>query len=260
MTASKAGTVVFITGAFVGHACWNDWKTHFENKGYTVLVPPWPYKDADPAALRARHPDKKLAALTLPELTAHYVDLLKKLPEKPIVIGHSFGGFLTQLMVNRDLTAAGVAIHSVPPQGVFPLEFSFYKSNTKALGYFSNIEEPYLRSFESWQYAFTNGMSLEDQRRTYDELIIPESKRAVRGALGNDGKVDFAKEHAPLLILAGSDDNCIPASLNRRNFNRYKKNGSVTEFVQKEGRTHFVLGQPTWKEDADSILEWIGRN
>ncbi|MGH7456622.1 MAG: alpha/beta hydrolase, partial [bacterium] len=127
----------------------------------------------------------------------------------------------------------------------------------KSLGLFTSTKKTYLMSFMDWQYAFVNGMSLEDQRAAYENNTIPESKTVARGGLSSAAKVDFAKPHAPLLITSGSMDNIIPAHLNRRNFEKYKKNGSVLEYKEFPGRNHFVLGQPTWKEDADYILNWI---
>lgn len=262
MKTINSKTVVFITGAFVTHHGWAEWKTYFEDRGYKTLAPAWPFKEGTPAELRARQPnDTDLAGLTLTELVDHYAAIIKSLPEKPILIGHSLGGMITQILVNRDLAAAGIAIHPAPTLGVFPYEFSFLKAGWRALGIFSSLKKTYLMSFKTWQYAFVNGMSLEDQKKAYEENTIPESKTVARGGLTKAAKVDYAKPHAPLLITSGSEDNIIPAHLNKRNFNKYKKdNGSVIEYKEFKGRNHFVLGQPTWKEDADYILEWIGRN
>jgi len=260
MKTSKSKTIVFITGAFVSNSCWDEWKSYFESKGYTTIAPPWPYKDAPADVLRKRQPnDTDLAALTLTEVIDHYADIVKSFPEKPIVIGHSLGGLMTQIIVNRDLPAAGVAIHPVPTLGVFPYEFSFLKAGWKSLGLFTSIKKTYLMSFKDWQYAFVNGMPLAEQKAAYEALTIPESKTVARGGLSSAAKVDYDKPHPPLLITSGDKDNIIPAHLNIRNFRRYKKNGSVLEYKEFKGRNHFVLGQPTWKEDADYILEWLDK-
>lgn len=237
-------TILFITGAFVSHDGWKDWKNYFENKGYTTLVPPWPFKDAPVDVLRKRPPnDTDLAALTLHQLVDHYVTIVKGLPQKPIVIGHSLGGLITQILVNRDLVAAGIAIHSAPP-----------------LGLFTPLRKTYLMSFKDWQYAFVNGMSLEEQKEAYESNAIPESKRVSRGGLTSAAKVDFEKMHVPLLLTAGDKDHIIPAHLNFRNYKKYKRNGSVLDYKVFPGRNHFVLGQSTWNEDADFIMNWINRH
>lgn len=257
MNTIQSKTVLFITGAFVSNSCWDEWRTYFESKGFTTLAPAWPHKEGTAAALRASQPNREIASIRLQHLVDHYSKIAKSLPEKPIVIGHSLGGLLTQILVNRDLAAAGVAIHSVPPQGIVPTQFSFIRSTWKALGYLTDTSKSYLMSFSDWQYAFTNNMPLAQQKAAYDAIAIPESKLCLRDGLTSVAKVDFAKPHVPLLILAGDIDHCIPASLNATNYNKYKKNGSVTDFKVMPGRNHFVLGQPTWKEDADYALNWL---
>lgn len=260
-TTTNTKTVVFITGAFVSHTGWSEWRKYFEAKGYKTVAPAWPHKDGTAEELRDLHPDDNpdLAGMTLQELIDHHVDIVAKLPEKPILIGHSTGGLLVQLLVNRGLAAAGVAIHPFPPQGVIPYEFSFLRAGWRALG-FGSQRKTYLMSLPTWQYAFVNGMPYEEQKRAYDENVTPESKRLARGALTKLASVDFDKPHAPLLITAGDKDHIIPATLNRRNYDRYPQNSSVTEYKNFPGRNHFVLGQDTWREDADYIVEWLQKH
>lgn len=255
MKTIQSKTIVFITGAFVNHACWDNWKVFFESKGYKTLAPPWPGKEGDPPTLRARHPDKALAAITLKDVLGKHVDIIKSLPEKPILIGHSAGGLMSQLLMNQGLAAAAIAIHPAPPQNVIPYELHFFKSTSGALGLFTSLNKTYMMPFEKWQYAFTNGMSFEDQKNAYYAIATPESKRFVRSGLTKLAAIDFKSKHVPLLIIAGSKDNCIPAHLVKRVFRRYNGN-SVTEYKEKD-RNHYVLGQPTWKEDAEDILNWI---
>lgn len=254
--------IVFITGAFVSNSGWNEWKNYFESKGFNTAAPPWPYKNGSAAELRNRQPDDKdLARLTLKELVDHYANIVKGFPEKPIAIGHSLGGLITQILVNRELVAAGIAIHSVPPKGVFPYEFSFLRAGWKALGLFTSLDKTYLMSLSDWQYAFVNDMPLDEQKKAWEENTIPESKTVTRGGLTNAAKVDFKKPHPPLLLTSGDKDHIIPAHLNMRNFKAYAKdNGSVLAYKEFTGRNHFVLGQPSWKEGADYILDWIRAN
>lgn len=253
-------TVVFITGAFVTHNGWNEWKRYFEAQGYTTYNPSWPGKEGEVAELRAKHPanNTKLATLTLREVVDHYAAFVQSLPEKPILIGHSMGGLITQILINRGLGSAGVGIYPFPPLGVVLFEFSFLKSAWKALGLFTSLKKTYMMSFKDWQYAFVNGMSLADQQKAYNENTIPESKTVARGALTPVAKIDFSRTHAPLLITSGDKDNILPHTLNYRNFKRYKQNnGSITDYKEFKNRNHFVLGQDTWKEDADYILNWL---
>ncbi|WP_316843918.1 alpha/beta hydrolase [Pedobacter psychrodurus] len=259
MKTTETKTIVFITGAFVSSDCWNDWKDYFEEQGYKTHVPAWPHKDAPACTLRQRHPDADVAALRLTTLTDYFTNIVEALPEKPILIGHSMGGLITQLLVQKGLATAGIAIHSLQPQGIFTFKFSFYKAGWAALGFFTDSQKTYLMSFAEWQYAFTNGMPYEEQKEAYYNLLVPESKLLIRDATTSTAKIDFNRPHVPLLFLSGSADRFIPASLNYTNYKKYTHRESVTAYKEFAGRNHFVLGQPGWKEQADFILNWLSK-
>jgi len=253
----KSRTVVFVTGAFVSNACWEEWETYFQNKGYKTLAPAWPNKQGTAATQRAKHPDSAVASLTLTQVVDHYAGIIAGLDEKPIIMGHSYGGLITQLLVQRELAEAAIIYHSVAPKGVISLKWSFVKSVTPALGLFTSKNKTYLMTFKQWQYTFTNGMPLDQQQSSYDRLVIPESKRAAKGALKREAKIDFNKPHVPMLFISGDKDHIIPASLNYANFKRYKDKHSIIQYKEFIGRNHYSLSQTTWKEDADYVLDWL---
>ncbi len=183
---------------------------------------------------------------------------MQQLPERPILIGHSFGGLIAEILLNKDLGRC-LRCHSfgAAERGA-PIRIRLLKSNLKALGFFTSIHKTYLMSFKKWQFVFTNGMSIEQQWDAYEKFAIPESKKVIRGGLTSAAKVDFRKPHLPILILAGKKDHCMPAHLCHRVYKKYKSGNSesVTEYVVKD-RNHFVLGLPTWKEDAEFVLNGI---
>jgi len=258
MKSINSKTVIFIHGAFVHASGWDHWQAYFESKGYKTIAPPWPSKEAAPSKLRSEHPYSPIAKLRLRQVINHYADIISKLPEKPIIIGHSLGGLITQVLVNRDLGAAGICIHPVPPQGVLPYEFSFLRAGWKSLGLFTSTKKTYLMSLSDWQYAFTNGMSLKEQKESYDISVVPESKLVARDGLTSAAHVDFKKKHAPLLILGGTKDHIMPSTLSYRIYKKYSKtNGSVIEYKEYPGKNHYVVGPSTFKEIADYILPWI---
>jgi pimeloyl-ACP methyl ester carboxylesterase len=250
-------TIVFITGAFVSNSCWDEWRIYFENNGYYTHIPAWPHKDAPADELRQRHPDTEVASTRLTDLVEFYTGIIKQLPDKPILIGHSMGGLITQLLLQHDLALAGIAIHSLQPQRVRTFKYSSYKAGWGALGYFTSTKETYLMSFREWQYAFTNDMPFEEQKEAYYKLLVPESKLVIRDTLTKAARVDFSKPHAPLLFVSGSMDHFIPASLNYSNYKKYTDSNSITDYIEFTGRNHFVLGQSTWKENADYIIDWL---
>jgi pimeloyl-ACP methyl ester carboxylesterase len=259
MNRQEPRTIVFITGAFLHHSCWEEWTKFFERQGYTVIVPPWPNKDAPPDVLRSRHPDAEVAAMRLARLSGYFKDVVMRLAERPVVIGHSIGGLIAQQLLSQGLASKAVAIHSVPPQGVFVFSLSFLKAGWPALGFFTPASKTFMINFRQWQYGFANGMPQEWQEREYC-LAIPESKRVVRDTIGAAAKVDFRQSRGPLLLVAGDADHTIPAKLNFANYRKYASAGSVTDYKLFPGRNHGVLLQPGWEEVASYILDWLKTN
>jgi len=250
-------TILFITGAFVSHHCWDQWKDWFGERGYRTIAPPWPNKDATATVLRQRQPDAAIASQRLGPLTAYFEEIAAQLPEKPILIGHSMGGLIVQLLLQRGHGEAGIAIHSLQPKGVFTFKWSFLKAGWGPLGFFTSTQRSFLMSFRQWQYAFTNCMSYDQQKDAYYQLLTPESKLVVRDSITDAAKVDFERPHAPLLFLAGAIDHFIPASLNYSNFKKYSDTHSITAYKEFPDRNHFVLGQTGWEGHAAYILNWL---
>lgn len=259
MNKKTASSIVFITGAFVHHSCWDEWRTYFGAHGFDTFATPWPHKNAPAETLRNRQPDAAIASNRLASITNYFADTIKEMKEPPILIGHSIGGLIVQLLLQGGIGAAGVAIHPVAPRGIFTFNPSFLKAGWAALGFFTSTRKSFLHSFKSWQYAFTNGMTVDQQKDSYYRYAIPESKRIVRDTIGSAAKVDYKKKKAPLLITSGDLDHSIPASLNYSNYKKYRNNPSVTDYKKFPARNHFVLGQPGWKEDAEFILQWLSR-
>jgi pimeloyl-ACP methyl ester carboxylesterase len=164
---------------------------------------------------------------------------------------------LTQLLLQRDLGVAGVAVDSVPPQGVIPTQLSFIRAGLPVLNPFVPISRPYYMTFKQFQYAFANGLPLEAQKAAYDAQTVPESRRVAWGALSSVAKVDFKKARPPLLFIAGTKDHFIPESLNRTNHRRYKASPAVTDFKEFPGRNHYIIGAEGWEEVADYVLNWL---
>jgi pimeloyl-ACP methyl ester carboxylesterase len=248
-------TIVLIHGLFMNAKSWAGWKTYFEGAGYRVIVPEFPHHTGEPATLRSNIPDG-LRKLDLATVVAHFEQVIRGLEEPPILIGHSIGGLVVQLLLNRGLGKCGVSIDPAPPKGVFTTKWSFLRANLPTINPLKG-NSPCLPSVKWFHYAFCNVMSMEETQRIYDELVVPEARNIPRQSTKKAGKVDWDKPHAPLLIIAGEKDNIIPPSLNRKNFERYPQNGSITEFKEFPGRSHILCAQPGWEEIAGYIKTWI---
>jgi pimeloyl-ACP methyl ester carboxylesterase len=257
MTGASAKSVVFITGTFLGSNCWDEWKLYFESKGYKCIAPSWPYKDASPEELRNRHPDAAVASNRLGGLIDYFADIADELPYKPILIGHSLGGLIVQLLLQCGLGAAGVAIHSFPPPGIGTFKLSFLTAWLGAMGFFTSDRKTYMMSFKNWKDAITNGMTCEQQKQSFYRYAIPESKLVIRDAFKSIARINFNNAHPPLLFTSGGRDQIIPASLNYNNYKKYTNWNSITDYKEFKNHNHLVFGQPAWKENADFILYWL---
>jgi len=252
-----AKTIVFMHGAFMTPLCWEHWIPRFEARGYTCLAPAWPGRDRPVEVLRAAHPDPELGRLTLNAVIAHYAEAIGALERKPILIGHSVGGLVAQILLGRGAAAAGVAIHSTPSGGVLPISRTYWRSNWGMIGPFSGAGTPKALTFEEFQQAFANGLPPEAQRAAFERYIVPESRRVARDARRDAGRVDFARPHPALLMTAGLLDRIIPARLSFNSFSRYRQRGSITEFRAFDGRGHMVVVEPGWEEVADFVADWL---
>lgn len=255
-TASKQ-SILFITGAFVSHIVWENWLEYFGRRGFCVLAPAWPHKQDDAASPKDNQPhNPALALLSLENVTDHFRSVAESLDEPPIVIGHSLGGLIAQILVNQGYAKAGVAIHSMPPRGVLPYELSFLRSSWKILGLFPSVERTYLMPFRDFQYAFGNRMSHLQQEEAYERYIVTESGNVSRAGLTKAASIDFSRRHGPLLLTAGVYDNWIPAHLTRRIYRRYRNTDSIVDYAEFK-TSHGVLTEDRWLEEAAYIENWL---
>jgi pimeloyl-ACP methyl ester carboxylesterase len=255
-----ARTIVFIHGMYMNPLCWEHWVPWFEKKGYRCLAPAWPGRDAAPEALRAAHPDARLGALTLVDVLDHLDGVIRKTGEKPILIGHSMGGLSAQLLLQRGIASAAVVIDTAPPAGVVTPRWSFLKSNWPHITPFKRQDVPIPMTLKRFCYTFVHTLSPEKQALVFERYVVPESRRIPRQSLTRAARVDFKAPHAPLLLIAGSEDRIIPASLNKTNYGKYRDKSSVTGFREFPKRTHFIIGQENWQEIAQYIHEWLTEN
>ena len=252
-------TVIFIHGMFVTYRSWDGWADRFKQRGHACEVPHWPGRDATPAELRARHPDPAVGRLSLGDLLAYYEAIVRAQKEPPILVGHSMGGLIVQLLINRGLGARGVAIDSAPPKGVLSLRWSFLRSNWAILNPFVSKNAPLLLSENQFRYAFAHTLPPERVHAIYQQAVVPESRVVGRAALSDVARIDWQKPHAPLLFVTGGKDHIIPASLNRTNAGKYKDAASRVDVKDFDGRTHYtILDGEGWTEVADAVADWIG--
>jgi pimeloyl-ACP methyl ester carboxylesterase len=262
-SAQQPDTIVLIHGLWMTPRSWEAWIPYYEAKGYRVIAPGYPGFEVEVEALR-RDPSI-IASLTVPQTVDHLASVIGALERPPILIGHSFGGTLTQLLLQRGLGAAAVAIDSAPTEGVRVTPLSQVRSLFPIL---NNPAKAHLAvgfTPAQFHYAFTNTLTAEESQRVYDRYHIaaPGSWVWAYGLLANwkPGKQETAVDYrnpdrAPLLFIAGGADHIMPATVNRSNAGKYKHSGTVTEYREFPGRSHWTCGEAGWESVADAALEW----
>jgi pimeloyl-ACP methyl ester carboxylesterase len=255
-------TVVFIHGGWVTPRCWDPFVSYFEAHGYGCLAPAWPGKDRSVEAIRSD--PSPLAGLGIAEIVDHYERIVRSLDEPPILIGHSFGGLFVQLLLDRGLGSAGIAIDSAAPKGIF----AFEPTTLLSLGRIFLIPFGWRRvvrwTFTEFRYAFVHTMPLAEAKAIWDAHIVPDSGRpffqAGLSALDRNSpaQVDFVNPaRPPLLLIAGEDDRAMTPVVVRRMFRAYQASPARTELRTFPGRTHWLIAQDGWEEVAESCIEWI---
>ncbi|MFP2924971.1 alpha/beta hydrolase [Pyxidicoccus sp. 3LG] len=252
-------TIVLIHGLWMTPRSWERWAERYKSRGFKVLAPAYPGLEVEVEALR-RDPSP-IEKLTIEETVHHYETLIRGLEHPPIIMGHSFGGAITQVLLDRGLGAAGVAIDSVSVKGVLRLPFTTIRATFPVLSNPANRHRAVPFTHEQFRYAFTNTLTEQQSAAVYERYHIPAPGRFVfDGALANFNphaatKVDFDKEdRAPLLFIAGGEDHIMPAALNKSNARHY--NTGVVAYKEFPGRAHYTLGQEGWEEVADYALSW----
>ncbi|GAA2220127.1 alpha/beta fold hydrolase [Promicromonospora sukumoe] len=266
MNAAQPDTVVLVHGLWMTPRSWEAWVDHYRAKGLNVVTPGYPGFEVEVEALR-EDPDI-IARLTVPETVDHLAGVIEALPSKPIIIGHSFGGTLTQLLLARGLGAAGVVIDSAPTEGVRVSPLSQARSLFPALKNPANRHRAVGFTPEEFHYAFTNTLSEEESRQVWERYAIAAPGHWVweYGLFANfkpgpqETWVDYAADRAPLLFIAGSEDHIMPPAVNRSNAKHYDKSPAVTEYYEFEGRDHWTCGAEGWQEVADHALAWAQKH
>jgi pimeloyl-ACP methyl ester carboxylesterase len=259
--AEQKPTVVLIHGLWMTPLSWEHWVERFSAKGYTVETPAWPGFDRPVEEIRAD--TSEIENLGLEEIIDHMEEVIRAIEGSTIIMGHSFGGAITEVLLDRGLGDAGVGIDAASVRGITKLPISTLRSAFPILKSPANGHRAVPITAEQFHYAFTNTMSAEDSQPIFERYAVPGAGRVLwQGALANFNrhsplKVDFKNEdRAPLLLIGGGQDHVVPAKVDKEMAKKEGKSPSVTEFKEFPDRSHYTVGQEGWEEVADYAIEW----
>lgn len=260
MTTDKP-TIVLVHGLWMTPRSWEGWVDRYRKAGYNVLAPSWPGLEGEVEAIR-RDPTP-LKGLKMRTVVDHYDRIIRLLDAPPILMGHSLGGIVVQLLADRGLGCAVVPVAPGQTAGVAVLPWSTVRSGFSVLGNpFTYNGAPPL-SPRQFHYAFTNQLDAAASKKVYDRLCIPAAGRmlwdAALSLLNPNGvtKVNYKNgDRAPMLFIAGTKDHVVPPSIPKATIKKYAGSGAVIEYKEYPGRTHHIVGQEGWEEIADYALRW----
>jgi non-heme chloroperoxidase len=256
--------IVFIHGLWLLPSSWDRWTTVFEDAGYTPLSPGWP-DDPETVEEANAHPEV-FAHKTVGQVADHYAAVIAGLDRKPAIVGHSFGGLLTQILAGRGLSAASVAIDPAPFRGVLPLPISALKSSRPVLGNPANRNRAVPLTYDQFRYGFANAVDEDEAKELYETFAVPASGAPLfQAATANlnpwtEAKVDTKNpDRGPLLIISGEKDHTVPWAIANASYKKQKRNDGVTEIVEMPNRGHALTIDSGWREVADTALAFVRR-
>ena len=260
--ATDKTPAVFIHGLWLLPSSWDRWATLFEEAGYPAVTPGWP-DDPETVAEAKAHPEA-FARKMVGQVAEHFAGVIGQLKKKPAVIGHSFGGLITQMLAGRGLAAVAVAIDPAPFRGVLPLPISSLKSASPVLANPANRNRAVALTFEQFKYGWANALGDDEAKDLYEKFHVPAAGAPLfQAATANlnpwtEVKVDTKNpQRGPLLIIDGTKDHTVPWAIADASYKKQKRNPGVTEIREAPNRGHSLVIDSGWREVADIALAFV---
>jgi non-heme chloroperoxidase len=262
--ATTATPVVFVHGLWLLPSSWDRWAELFEEAGYVAVKAGWP-DDPETVEEAKAHPEV-FAGKGIGEIADHQEAVIRRLDRKPVVIGHSFGGLLTEILAGRGLAAASVAISPAPFRGVLPLPVSALRSSSAVLRNPANWNRAVPLTYEQFRYGFANAVGEDEAKQLYETYSVPGPGEPVfQAAAANfnpwsEAKVDTRNpDRGPMLIVSADADHTVPWAIANASYKKERHNEGVTEIVKLTGRGHALTIDAGWREVAETALAFVQR-
>ena len=246
--------IVMIHGMWGGGWYWEKYKKFFIEKGYICHTPNLRYHNVDPKA----EPDPRLGTTSLIQYAQDLENYIKKkeLNTKPIIMGHSMGGLLAQILGARGVASALILLTPASPSGIFSLNFSVIKTFWPVLFKWGFWEKPHCLPFKNSVYGMMHLMSENDRQKHYSQCVHESGKAATEIAFWQHAaRVDESKVKCPVLVVAGKEDRITPASAVKKVAQKY---GAFPEnYKCFDKHAHMMVCEPGWEDVAGFVWEWL---
>ncbi|MFN3558690.1 MAG: alpha/beta hydrolase [Brevundimonas sp.] len=254
--ADASRTVVLIHGLWVTTDSWADFRKPWEDAGWTVLTPTWAVLEGRSAASLNASPPSGLGGLTVGRIVDGLQAFIEALPTPPLLVGHSFGGLFTQMLLDRGVGRAAIAINPAPIGGIVPGWWTLTAALPPILRW-NGWNRPYAMSRERWADRFANAAPPELQTRSYDSYVIPAPGRVFyQAAFWLGTRIEPRRRTQPLLITSGDRDRLVTPYLSRAAFRQQSRSPAPTDFHRFPGRSHLLIAEPGWEEVAQVCIRW----
>lgn len=264
MTAPRT-PVIFIHGLWLHATSWNPWLDRFRDAGYDPIAPGWPGEP--PTVEEARAHPEAVANIGIDDATGHFAAIIEGLPVKPVIIGHSFGGLITEKLLGQGYGAAGIAIDPAQIKGVLPLPLAQLRAGLPALGNPTNLHKAVSLNGKEFRFGFGNGLTEQESDALFEKWTIPSPARplfqaaAANFVMHSQAKVNTGNDtRGPLLLISGTADHTVPDVVTRSTLKKYRDSAAVTELKQFEGRGHSLTIDHGWPDIAEAVLDWLKTN
>ena len=243
-----AATLFMIHGMWGTSRDWGHYIPFFESRGYRCIATTLPYHNPDPRD----PPDPRLGTASVLDYADAMERELQRLDEPPVIMGHSMGGLVAQILGARGLARSLVLLTPAAPAGILALTPSVIRGFWR---------KPLRQTYAEAAYSALSLLPEEEQRKRYAGYGY-ESGRVIF-EIGywpldrrHAARVDEARVTCPMLVVAATQDRITPASVVRKVARKYRAVSTYREFAE---HAHWVLGEPGWEDIAQYVADWLER-
>lgn len=250
-------TIVMIHGMWGSGDIWDGYKDYFEAQGYRVIAPTLrlhgeKYKAVAP---------QQLGTVSILDYANDLEKEIRALDEKPIIMGHSMGGLIGQILASRGLATKLVLLTSAPPAGVLALRPSSTRTFLSVLSAWGFWKQPMRLTFNEAKYGILGLLTPEQQVAEYAKYSFESGQAAFEIAFWplDANKATYVETKAvncPVLVISGGKDKIVPASVVKQIAKKYQKTTDVT-YKEFKKFAHAIHQQKGWQEISGYVSDWM---